>query len=107
MNDNYYDTVSQNSLENKNLFDAKNNPQHLCNKSIGVYPTTYDSMYVAIHYSGVDLKTDRKRYELGHHFLQYQNFAFFSKPGNLYNYSPQPKTADVYINTWLNMDNEL
>ena len=45
--------------------------------------------------------------ELGPHCLQYQNNAFFSKPGNLYVYSPQPNPADPYINTWLNIDYEL
>ena len=64
-------------------------------------------MYVAIHYGGFDMKTGRKLNELGPHLLQYQNNAFFSKPGNLYVYSPQPKPADPYINTWLNMDYEL
>ena len=53
------------------------------------------------------MKTGRKLNQLGPHLLQYQNNAFFSKPGNLYVYSPQPKPADPYINTWLNMDYEL
>ena len=64
-------------------------------------------MYVALHYGGFDMKTGRKLNELGPHLLQYQNNALFSKPGNLYVYSPQPKPADPYINTWLNMDCEL
>ena len=106
-NDNHYYIVSQNTSENKYLFEVKNHPQHLCNKPTEVYPTTYDSMYVAIHYGGFDMKTGRKLNELGPHLLQYQNNAFQSKPGNLYVYSPQPKPADPYINTWLNMDYEL
>ena len=64
-------------------------------------------MYVAFHYGGFDMKTRRKINELGPHVLQYQNNAYFSKPGNLYVYSPQPKPADPYINTWLKMDYEL
>ena len=39
-NDNYYYIVSRNTSENKNLFEVKNNPQHLCNKATEVYPTT-------------------------------------------------------------------
>ena len=39
--------------------------------------------------------------------MQYQKNAFSSKPGNLYVYGPQPKPADPYINTWLNIDYEL
>ena len=106
-NDNHYYIVSQNTSENKYLFEVKNHPQYLCNKPTEVYPTTYDSMYVAIHYDGFDMKTGRKLNELGPHLLQNQNNAFFSKPGNFYVYSPQPKPADPYINTWLNMDYEL
>ena len=49
-NDNHLYIVSQNTPENKYLSDAKNNPQHLCNEPTEVCPTTYDSMYVAIHY---------------------------------------------------------
>ena len=44
---------------------------------------------------------------MGPHLLQCQNNAFLAKPGDLYVYSPQPKPADPYINTWLNMDYEL
>ena len=64
-------------------------------------------MCVAIHYGGFDMKTGRKINELRRHFLQYQNNALFSKPGNLYVCSPQPKPAAPYINLWLNMDYEL
>ena len=64
-------------------------------------------MYVAIHYGGFDMKTGRKLNELRHHLLQYPNNAFFSKPGNLYVYSPQARPADPYINTWVNMDYKL
>ena len=105
-NDNHYYIVSQNTSENKDLFEVKNHPHDLSNKPTEVYPSTYDSMYVAIHYGGFDMRTGRKFNELGPHLLQYQNNAFLSKPGNLYVYSPQPKPADPYINTWLNMDYE-
>ena len=64
-------------------------------------------MYVAIHYGGFCMKTERKINELGSHVLQYQINAFFSKPGNLYVYSPLPEPADPYINTWWNTDFEL
>ena len=64
-------------------------------------------MYIAIQYGGFDMKTGRKINELGPHLLQYQKNSFLSKPGNLYVYSPQPKPADPYINTWLSMDYEL
>ena len=105
--DNHCYIVCQNTSENNHLFEVKTHPQHLCYKPTEVYPTTYDSKYVALHYGGFDMKTGRKITELGPHLLQYQDNAFFSKPGNLYVYSPQLKPADPYINTWLNMDYEL
>ena len=58
-NDNHYYIVCQNTSENNYLFEVKNHPLHLCNKPTEVYPTTYDSMYVAIHYGGFDMKTGR------------------------------------------------
>ena len=61
-------------------------------------------MYVATDYGGFDMKIGRKINELGPHLLQYQDNAFFSKPGNLQVYSRQPKPADPYIKTWLNMN---
>ena len=105
-NDNHY-IVRQNTSENKYFFEVKNNPQHLRIKPTEAYRTTYNSMYVAIHYGRFDMKIGRKFNELGPHLLQYHNNALFSKPGNLYVYSPQPNPADPYINTWLNMDYEL
>ena len=106
-NDNHYYIVSPNTLRNKHLFEVKDHPQHLCNKHTEIYPTTNDSMYVAIHYGESDMKTGRKFNELGPHLLQYHKDAFFSKPGNLYVYIPQSKPAKPYINTWLNIDKEL
>ena len=64
-------------------------------------------MYVAIHYGGFDMKTGRKINEVGPHLLQYQNNAFFSKPGKLYVYGLQPKPADLYSINWLIMDYKL
>ena len=64
-------------------------------------------MYVAINCGGFDMITGRKNNELGLQLLHYQDIAFLSKPGKLYVYSSQPKAADPYINTWLNMDYEL
>ena len=55
-NDNHYYKVRQNNSDTKYFFQVKNNPQRLCTKPTEVYPTTYDSMYVAIHYGGFDRK---------------------------------------------------
>ena len=60
-NDNHYYIVSQNTSDNKYLFEVKNHPQHLCNKPTEVYPTTNDSIYVAIH-SGYMLTGNRSMF---------------------------------------------
>ena len=68
-NDNHFYIVSQYFSE-KYVFEVKNHPQYLCNQPTKVYPTTYDSMYVAIHYGGFDMETGRKINELRPHLLQ-------------------------------------
>ena len=70
-NDNHHYIVSENTSENKYLFEVKCNPQHLCNKPTEVYPTNFDSIYVSIHYGGFDMKTGGKINEPGAHFSQY------------------------------------
>ena len=69
--DNHYYTVSQKHSRNKYSLEVNNHPQHLCNKPTEVYPTTYDSVYVAIQYGGFHMKTGRESIELGPNFLQY------------------------------------
>ena len=66
--DNHYYIFSQNTSKTKYVFEVKNIPQHLRNKPTEIYPTTYDSKYVAIHHDGFDMKTRRKFIELGPHF---------------------------------------
>ena len=96
--DNHFYIVGRNSSENKDLLEVKYHPQQLCNKPTYVYPTTYDSMFVAIHHGGFTVKTGAKINELGPHFSQYQNFAFPSKSGNLYDYKLQLNPGDPYNN---------
>ena len=94
-NDNHYCIVNAIHTENNYLFEVKDHPQHLCNKPAEFYPTTYDSLFVAIHFGGFDMKTGREFNALGPKLLQYQNLAFFSLPGIFYVYSPQPKAANA------------
>ena len=70
-NDNHYSIVRQNTSDTKHLFEVKNQPEHLCNKPTEVYPTTFDSIFVAFHSGGFDMKTGQKIIELGPHLLQY------------------------------------
>ena len=39
------------------VFEVKNNPQKHCGKPTDLYPTNYDSLYVAIFSGGFDLKS--------------------------------------------------
>ena len=57
--DDQYYIGSRNDSENKYLFEIKNRPHMLCNKPSDVYPTTYESLFVAICYGGFDMKTGR------------------------------------------------
>ena len=100
-NDEHFYIVSQNALENKYLFEVKNHPQHLFNKPTEVYPTTYDSMYVEIQYGGLDMKKRQKINKLGPHFLQFQNFAYFSIAGNVF--IPGNSTSIVFNRTLLTL----
>ena len=43
----------------KFVFEVKNNPQKPCGKPTDIYPTNYDSLYVATISGGFDLKPGR------------------------------------------------
>ena len=62
-NNKQYYMISKNDTQLKFLFEVKNNPQHYCHKPEPVYPTNYDSLYVAIHHGGFEMNSGRK---LGH-----------------------------------------
>ena len=115
-NDNRYYIVSESTAESQYLFEVKNNPLHLCNKPTLVYPTSYESLYIAIHSGGFDMTTGRNKNSAGPHLIHYQpndvpqNSKWFNPEhtGNLYLYgTDRTGTLDPYDNTWLNMDYEL
>ena len=58
-NDDQYYIVSRNDSENKYFFEIKNRQQKLCNKPSDVYPTTHESLFVAIFSGGFDMITGR------------------------------------------------
>ena len=43
----------------KFVFEVKNNPQKHCGKPTDIYPTNYDSLYIAIFSGGIDLRSGR------------------------------------------------
>ena len=54
----YYIISGPNSTT-KFVFEVKNNPQKHCGKPTDIYPTKYDSLYVAIISGGFDLRSGR------------------------------------------------
>ena len=54
-----YYTISGPDSTIKFVFEVKNNPQKHCGKRTDIYPTNYDSFYVAITREGFDLKSGR------------------------------------------------
>ena len=58
----------------KFVFEVKNNPQKHCGKPTDIYPTSYDSLYVAIISGGFDLRSERslaKERNVATQLLQY------------------------------------
>ena len=106
-----YYIVSGPDSTTKFVFEVKNNPQKHCGKPTDIYPTNYDSLYVAIISGGFDL---RSGWNLGKErngatqLLQYipptENNGF----AQLYAYDPKHtshKTSDEHM--YLNMDYEM
>ena len=109
-NDDQYYIVSKNDSENKYLFEVKNRPQKLCNKPSDVYPTTYESLFVAILYGGFDMKTGRNmiQQEDKVHKMHYSpNDQERDDPGHSKLWVASNYQSDPYYGTWLNMDYEL
>ena len=109
-NDDQYYIDSKNDSENKYLFEIKNRPQKLCNKPSDVYPTTYESLFVAILYGGFDMKTGRnmiQQEDRVHKMLHSPNDQERDEPGHCKLWVASNYQSDPYYGTWLNMDYEL
>ena len=106
----YYIISGPNSTT-KCVFEVKNNPQKHCGKPTDIYPTNYDSLYIAIISGGFDLRPGRnlgKERNGATQLLQYipptENNGF----AKLYAYDPKytsHKTSDQ--DKYLNTDSEL
>ena len=109
-NDDQYYLVSQNDSENKYLFEIKNRPEKLCNKPTDVYPTTYESLFVAINCGGFDMKSGRNmiQQEDKVHMMHYTpNDQERDEPGHSKLWVASNYHTDPYSGTFLNMDYEL
>ena len=94
----------------KFVFEVKNKPQKHCGKPTDIYPTNYDSLYVAIISGGFDLRSRRNLGKERNGATQI--FQYIAPTGNkgfaqLFAYDPKHtshKTSDE--NMYLNMDYE-
>ena len=106
-----YCVISGPDSTTKFVFEVKNNPQKHCGKPTDIYPTNYDSLYVAIISNGFDLRSGRnlgKERTGATQLLQYipptENNGF----AQLYAYGPKHtshKTSNEDL--YLNMDYEM
>ena len=106
----YYIISGPNSTT-KFVVEVKNNPQKHCGKPTDVYPTIYDSLYLAIISGGFDLRYGRnlgKEWNGATQILQYIPSTENNGFAQLYAYDPKHtshKTSDEDM--YLNMDYEM
>ena len=55
--DRKYYVISGKDSTSKFVFEVKNNPQKHCGKPTPIYPTNYDSLFMARHSEGFDMET--------------------------------------------------
>ena len=104
-------TNSGTNSTTKFVFEVKNDPEKHCGKPTDIYPTNYDSLYVALISGGFDMRSGRnlgKERNGATQLLQYipptENNGF----AQLYAYDPKHtshKTSDEDM--YLNMDYEM
>ena len=101
-----YYIISGPDSTTKFVFEVKNNPQRHCGKPTDIYPTNYDSLYVAIISGGFDLRSGRNLDKEGNgatQLLQYIPPTDNNGFAQLYAYYPKhtsQKTSneDMYLN---------
>ena len=90
--DTKYYVISGKDSTSKFVFEVKNNPQKHCGKPTPIYPTNYDSLYMARLSEGFDMNTGRN---LGREkngatkILQYLGPQAKNDFGQLYAHNPQ------------------
>ena len=112
--DTKYYVISGKDSTSKFVFEVKNNPQKHCGKPTPIYPTNYDSLYMARLSEGFDMNTGRN---LGREkngvtkILQYLGPEAKVDFGQLYAHNPQLEGTQLQQadnpNCYLNMDYEM
>ena len=106
-----YCIISGPDSTNKFVFEVENIPEKHCEKPTDVYPTTYDSLYVALISGGFDLRSGSnlgKERNGATQLLQYVAPTKINGFAQLYAYDPKHtshKTSDEDM--YLNMDYEM
>ena len=106
-----YYIISGPGSTTKFVFEVKNNPQKYCGKPTDIYPTNYDSLYVAIISGVFDLRSERnldKERNGATQVLQYIPPTENNEFAQLYAYDPKHtshRTSDEDM--YLNMDYEM
>ena len=106
--------ISGKDSTSKFVFEVKNNPQKNCGKPTPIYPTNYDSLYMARLCEGFDMETGRNLGREGNgaaKIPQYLGPLEKNDFGQLYAHNPQLEgtqlqQADI-PDSYLNMDYEL
>ena len=109
----YYDFSGKDSTS-KFVFEVKNNPQKHCGKPTPIYPTNYDTLYMARLSGGFDMDSGRN---LGREkneatkILQYLGPRTKNDFGQLYAHNPQLEGTQLQQaddpKSYLNMDYEM
>ena len=112
--DTKYYVISGKDSTSKFVFEVKNNPQKHCGKPTPIYPTNYDSLYMARLSEGFDMNTGRN---LGREkngatkILRYLGPQAKNDFGQLYAHNPQLEGTQLQKaddpNSYLNMDYEM
>ena len=112
--DRKYYVISGKDSTSKFVFEIKNNPQKHCGKTTPIYPTNYDSLYMARLIEDFDMDTGKN---LGREkngatkVLQYLGPRKKNDFGQLYAHNPQLEGTqfkqEEYPDSYLNMDYEM
>ena len=112
--DTKYYVISGKGSTSKFVFEVKNNPQKHCGKPTPIYPTKYDSLYMARLSEGFDMVSGRNhgREKNGAtKILQYLGPGAKNDFGQIYAHNPQLEGTQLQQaddpNSYLNMDYEM
>ena len=112
--DTKYYVISGKDSTSKFVFEVKNNPQKQCGKPTPIYPTNYNSLYMARLSEGFDMDSGRnlgREKNVATKILQFLGPRAKNDFGQLYAHNPQLVGAQLQQaddpNSYLNMDYEM